>query len=301
MTVFPEWQELGRCAPTALRDARLTLHWAAQLVSAVGTTLLAPAADDTHTNLEWLAGPAVLAGQLTVAAPRCRAALRPGNLTVCVLDEDGKVASERWLDGLTFSQGMVWLEQEIAAFTQRPLSKPLKRRALELPDHPVAHGRAFAISDPSAFAELGHWYANADAVLRAMRGRFPEASPVRCWPHHFDIATLLTLPAGTGDALRTIGIGLSPGDSSYDEPYWYVTPWPSPAASELPPLRDGEWHRSGWCGAVLTGSMLTSGASDSQACRVFTFLRSAADICRGLLEQPPETPSRTKETADEAG
>lgn len=286
MTVFPEWQALGSCAPTGLRNARLLLHWAAQLVSAVGSTLLAPADDDSHTNLEWLATPALLAGRLTADPPRCRAALRPADLTLYVLDEAGAAVSERPLDGLTFSQGMVWLEQEIAAFTQRPLVKPLQRRELDLPDHPVAHGKPFALTDSSALAELGRWYADADAVLRATSAQVPDASPVRCWPHHFDMATLVTLPARAGrDTLRTIGIGLSPGDSSYGEPYWYVTPWPSPADAQLPPLTDGEWHRSGWCGAVLTGSALvTSGAPRFQACRTYTFLHSAIDICRGLLE-----------------
>src|SRR5512135_1422448 len=81
------WLHVGERAPTELVDARLQLHWAAQLVSAVGTTLLPAAADDSHTNLEWLAEPALLAGQLTADTPRCRAALRPADLRLYVLDE----------------------------------------------------------------------------------------------------------------------------------------------------------------------------------------------------------------------
>jgi len=63
------WLHVGERAPTDLVDARLQLHWAVQLVSAVGTTFLAAAADDSHTNLEWLAEPALLAGCLTADTP----------------------------------------------------------------------------------------------------------------------------------------------------------------------------------------------------------------------------------------
>src|SRR5438094_351605 len=87
------WLQVGERASTDLVDARLQLHWAAQVVSAVGTTLLPAAADDSHTNLEWLAEPALLAGRLTAAAPRCRAALRPADLRLYVLNErDASIA-----------------------------------------------------------------------------------------------------------------------------------------------------------------------------------------------------------------
>lgn len=282
-----DWKRLGDCPPTALEDARLQLHWAAQLVSAVGTTLLPAASDDSHTNLEWLAEPGLLAGRLTPAAPRCRAALRPSDLSLYVLDDHGTGVVERSLDGLTFSQGMVWLEQEIAAFAERPLPQPLRRRELDLPDHPVAHGAAFSTHDAGGFAELGRWYANADAVLRAVAASTRDASEVRCWPHHFDIATLVTVaPGGDQEQTRTIGIGLSPGDASYAQPYWYVTPWPYPENPQLPTLDGGgEWHRTGWFGAVLTGTTLVAaGSTAAQARRANAFVRSAIEACGTLMD-----------------
>jgi hypothetical protein len=82
-------------------------------------------------------------------------------------------------------------------------------------------------------------------------------SPVRCWPHHFDIATLVSIPGGAPGEVRTIGVGLSPGDGSYAEPYFYVTPWPAPDGPTLPELPAGAaWHRAGWFGAVLTGTAI---------------------------------------------
>jgi len=282
----PGWLQVGERAPTDLVDARLQLHWAAQLVSAVGTTLLPAAADDSHTNLEWLAAPGLLAGRLTADAPRCRAALRVTDLRLYLLNEGGAAIAEHALHGMTVDQGIVWLEQEIAAFWQHPLPKPLRRRQFDLPDHGVGRGGQFCTPDAAAFAELGRWYANADGVLGSLVERTRNASPVRCWPHHFDIATLVTLERGRNSApARTIGIGLSPGDATYAEPYWYVTPWPYPDEPNLPTLDGGgEWHRTGWLGAVLTGSKIVANPSaEGQARLVNAFLGSAVDACRAAL------------------
>ena len=287
MSGSEDWHRLGECAPTALVDARLQVHWAAQLVSAVGTTLLPPAADDSHTNLEWLAVTGLLAGRLTETAPRCRAALSPSDLTLCLLDEHGARRAQRGLHAWTFEQGMNWLSQEIAAFTKRPLPRPLHRRELELPDHAVARGATFSLAEAAAFAELGRWYANADAVLRALADHIVDASPVRCWPHHFDIATLVTVHRGANaEPGATIGIGMSPGDAECPQPYWYVTPWPAPSQRRLTPLDGGGvWHEAGWFGAVLTGTRLVAaGAASEQVAQVDAFLRSAVDACRKILD-----------------
>jgi hypothetical protein len=280
------WLQVGERAPTDLVDARLQLHWAVQLVSAVGTTLLPAAVDDSHTNLEWLAEPGVLASRPTADAPRCRAALRVTDLRLYLLNEDGVASAQHALDGMTLDQGLVWLEQEIAAFWQHPLPKPLRRPQLDLPDHAAGRGAVFRVLDAAAFTEINRWYANGDSVLRGLTERTRGASLVRCWPHHLDLATLVTLEVGRNSApARTIGIGLSPGDAAYAEPYWYVTPWPYPDQPHLPVLDGGgEWHRTGWLGAVLTGSTIAAEPSaEGQARLVHAFLGSAVDACRALL------------------
>jgi len=280
------WLQMVERAPTDFVDARLQLHWAVQLVSAVGTALLPAAADDSHTNLEWLPEPGLLAGRLTADAPRCRAALRVSDLRLYLLNEGGTASAQHALAGMTLDQGLVWLEQEIAAFWQHPLPTPLRRPQLDLPDHAVGHGAVFRVPNAAAFAEIGRWYANGESVLRGLAERTRGASPVRCWPHHFDIATLVTLEGGHNSAsARTIGIGLSPGDATYAEPYWYVTPWPYPDEPLLSALDGGgEWHRTGWLGAVLTGSKIAAEPSaEAQARLVNAFLGSAVDACRALL------------------
>jgi hypothetical protein len=114
----------------------------------------------------------------------------------------------------------------------------------------------------------------AAAFDRGRRGAIEGAGPVRCWPHHFDIATLVRPRAGT---LQTIGIGLSPGDDSYPEPYYYVGPYPTPRARPRP-LSIGSWHTASWWGAALPGSEIVKQmAADEQARLVTGFIDQAIE------------------------
>ena len=90
-----------------------------------------------------------------------------------------------------------------------------------------------------------------------------------------------------GSATKTVGLGLSPGDDAYAEPYWYVAPWPHPDASrELPPLASGgHWHREGFTAAILTGSdFLAGGTAEDQPERLRDFLDAAFSACSRVHE-----------------
>ena len=134
-------------------------------------------------------------------------------------------------------------------------------------------------------SELGRWFADADTMLRRIAAAIDGAEPVRVWPHHCDIASLIALdPELPAEEARTIGFGMTPGDGSYPEPYWYVTPWPYPQHPDLPELAGGgAWHREGWMGAVLTGTRLVAADASTQAGQVSTFLESAIGACRNML------------------
>jgi hypothetical protein len=160
----------------------------------------------------------------------------------------------------------------------------------ELPAHAVAAGAPLPAFPLPGFAELARYFANAEPLLRAITQGRPGAAPVRCWPHHFDLGTLLTHAGVGGDDVSTVGLGLSPGDEGYPEPYFYVTLWPHPRGlpEVLPALPGGgHWHREGWDGAVLPGTRLveTPGARDQEAL-ARDFLVSAVRVARGLLGLP---------------
>jgi hypothetical protein len=278
-----DWETLGAVDPRELTDARLQLHWAAQAAAGVGKQLVPHQPDYGEQSFQWLAGPRVLAQG--VVEGKFRSAVRPYPAALLLLDGDGSILAELPLEGRTLDAAYKWVKTEVERLLGRPFEKPLERPGEDFPAHPVGSGATFATSG-TGFAELGRYYADADRALRAVAGRNPEASPVRCWPHHFDLATLILLDEGADpEKARSIGVGLSPGDGGIPEPYLYVLPWPAPKTGALPNLAGGRWQTEGWVGAVLEASDFAgAGSHGSQAQRVEAFLESAVSGCRRLLE-----------------
>ena len=102
---------------------------------------------------------------------------------------------------------------------------------------------------------------------------------MRCWPHHFDIGTYVQLQAGDSETAKGIGIGMSPGDESYDQPYFYINPWPHMDPSGLPkPPAPGHWHTEGFVGAIATGEEILTLEDVSRG--LHNFVKRAFDIGR---------------------
>jgi hypothetical protein len=137
-----------------------------------------------------------------------------------------------------------------------------------------------------ALSELKNYYANTEPLLQAIIAKTEDATATRIWPHHFDIATLIMLPGMKNGSPLTVGVGLSPGDASYHEPYWYVSPYPYPDAASLPALdSDGFWHTQHWVGAVLHASRLAESVSaEAQQQQVESFLLAALGTSIALLK-----------------
>jgi hypothetical protein len=169
------------------------------------------------------------------------------------------------LHGRTDTETRAWLGETLKAIGLDPaaLDSP---SPYEMPDHTVARGAAYdAAVTNAAPHELAAWFADAHTALTRVREQYTArgltVSPVRCWPHHFDIATLVSLEAGDAEHARSVNAGLSPGDGSYAEPYFYVSPWPYPDLTKLPPLpKLGHWHTQGFLAAVApAGRIVASG------------------------------------------
>jgi len=263
---------------TSLTDARLQLHHAAQFATALGISYLAPQEDDSHTNLGW--NPALGALE-SRAAPGPRGpvsiAVQPADLTLHVMLA-GATAATIPLHGRTIASATGAIRAALGDCGLDGARYTL-RRHFEIPRHALDDGAAFDTARSVAFAELASWYEAASTALEVVARTTPGASEVRTWPHHFDIATLVTVGAG-----RSTGAGMSPGDDSYDEPYFYVNAYPAPTGDRLTAVLDGggHWHTAGWIGAVLPGSRLTSDAT-AQPGQLQAFLSSALASCRALV------------------
>jgi len=280
-----DWQLLGAVSPPALAEGRLLLHHAAQLPAAVARSLTPARPDDGHTSLEWRADARDLAGQ-EVPGPRpWRVALRPEDLSLAVL-AGGVEMARLGLGGRTRAAAFAWIVTA-ARNLGNPTVSPSPAAPYVIPAHAVETGAPFAAPSDGSVAELARWFADGDALLRAVVAGWPGAAPVRLWPHHFDIGSVLPLKERLGHEDPSIGVGLSPGDEGIAEPYLYVTPWPPPAAESLPALpAGGRWHLEGWTGAVLTGSeIVAAGGAEAQAALAERFLRSTVDALRARYQR----------------
>jgi len=267
------WQPLGRPYPTTLADARGQLHHAVQLLASFGKALAAPQEDDSHRSMVWDSDAVAFRSSPSADDAALTVLLTPETFEVHV-DRAGE--RETWaLTGKTLDEAYAWLGESLGVTLERP--------EYEIPVHPVGSGAVFD-PDMAALAELARWYGNAYGVLASVTEANPEASPLRCWPHHFDLATLITLPLADGERTqRTIGAGMSPGDGSYPAPYGYVTPWPYFWEEPRPELSAGQWHLDQWLGAVLTAGHWTSD-DDSAAAVVSRFFAEALGAAAQILQ-----------------
>jgi hypothetical protein len=260
-------------------DARIQLHWAAQLLARFGDAHVEARPDYSHSALTW--NPESRRFRTEPDPSGRRLELDIAGVTY-LLSGPGYASAEFSLRGHTLPEAFDWLESQPGEQGRLLLGEP------DVPAHPVSTGAAFD-PDPGQAAELAGRFHDAHMALTELRTVNPTASPVRCWPHHFDIAVLIPLDSPDvepdPEKARSVGAGMTPGDTTYSDPYWYVTPWPypeSPDLSALPELPSGaNWHTEGWIGAVLIGDAVVRAGADG----VTRYLNSAVDACAAMAGQ----------------
>lgn len=246
----------------ALTDARLAAHHAAALLADFAFTWLPHEPTFAFANLDWRGRTFWTreAGGITLGLelPALRWTLRRGEEELAARNVDATGRPRDWLAEVGRAAG-------------------LPDRAIDGPewDLPAPGGPATA----EDLDQLADWFDLAHTALAEVQMRL-GSSPVRTWPHHFDIATLLALDPGVEpEEARSVGIGLSPGDASISQPYFYVTPWPYPNSKAGPMLPwNGYWHSAGWFGAVLRGADVPDADGANY------FLQLAVDGALGMLD-----------------
>lgn len=280
---------LGVVAPGDLVEARLLAHHAAQWASRAARVSLDATPDDSQTNLGWDGGRfALVSRHIPVDGGTARFGLRLPDLTL-ICQGAGGAMEQLMIDDLTDADAGSWVADRLAALglDASGLKEDLP---YEVPSHAVGGGAAYRVAaQVGGLAELAVWFDLAHAVLGGMAEKYhglkPGPSAVRCWPHHFDIATLIGLDAAGGETARSVGIGMTPGDGAYAQPYFYVTPWPYPDAARLPRLEEPAfWHTEGWVGAVIEGTAVVEiKDAEGQEEMLRGAIGNAVDCCLSIL------------------
>jgi hypothetical protein len=287
----------GEVPPRELAPARVLLHHAVQLVALAGRSLAAPQPDDSHTGLEWQDEPRGLSGPELPGSRPWRVLLTLGRLALepsLEVRTEGEALGRLPLRNRTREEAFSWLVQRArergAAAEQLRAEMPYA-----LPAHPFGAGAPFVEPhDRRWLEELARWFAFGNGRLREVTRGWPRAAPVRVWPHHFDAGSVLPLDAQRDENAASISVGFSPGDEEIAEPYFYVTPWPAPPATEaLPDLpAGGRWHREGWTGAVLSGSeIVDAGFNEGHSALTSAFLGGAVSVLRSRYGRHNPSPA----------
>ena len=284
------WVRLGDPAPETLTDARLQLHWAVQLLAAFGESFLPHKPDASHSSVTWSPERKAFLSGATVDGSALRLGLQPGDFAYRVFGPGPAQSDPFELRGRTLAEATAWVEAELAS-RLGPAAPAIAPTVPDIRAHRVGRGAPFD-AKLADLAEMERWFHDASLLLEAVASAEDGSSPVRCWPHHFDIAVLIDLdagadpPVGPEDA-RSIGIGMTPGDESYSEPYFYVSPWPYPDTADLPKLPPpASWHTDKWVGAVLTAAdLIAAGEEGAQATRAASFARAAIAGSRAMLRR----------------
>jgi len=253
-----------------LAAARVQAHHATQWLARTAYAYVPPQPDDRHGNLGW---DAAFGGLMSHPLPDgAQLGLRVTDLTLALFTTDASAPHDIFpLGGRHDPDACAWLMGHAGMRNLDPsaLDAPLPYMLAEKPD-----GSAYSV-DAEALDALAAWFTNANAALGAVRehivARGLAAPPVCCWPHHFDLDSLVTVAPG-----RTTGIGFEPGDAYYDEPYFYVSVFPAPDAATLPKLPAvGHWHTQNFTAAIATAQKILGAADQGGA--VQEFLRAAVD------------------------
>jgi hypothetical protein len=276
LSTLTPWRPIRGFDRARFAAARLQAHHATQWLARTARAYVPARPDDSHTSLGW---DDAFGGFVSHPLPDgARLGLRFADLSLALIEGDTTSPQDMFpLAGRCDPDACAWLMGHAGMRNLDPgaLDAPLPYMLTERPD-----GGTYAV-DAESLGQLATWFANANRALGAVRGEIAarklDAPLVRCWPHHFDLDTLVTVAPG-----RTTGVGFEPGDDSYDEPYFYVSVYPAPDVGRLPALPPiGHWHTKNFTAAVATATRILQ--TNDQGSEVAAFLRAATDATIAAL------------------
>lgn len=267
-----------------LSSAKNQIHQALQIPAALSRAYHPQDPSDPFGSLLWIPQVEAFASQAMGRDAAFRLLLHPADLNLILQCSDGRTPASFSLHGKTQTEAQDWINEQLSTWSLDVKLDMSQVLPYEIPAFPQAQGAPFEIDNPMTFQEYTRYFGNAYALLQYLLPWEPEMSPVLTWPHHFDMAALITLPGTEGK--KSVGVGFSPGDEVCDDPYFYVQPYPFPSQENLPELPSpASWYTGSWFGAVMRSSNLMHIPNERRAETLVKYLHESIAICRQLLNR----------------
>lgn len=262
-------------------------HHAAQFIALAGRHLIPQQPDDSNTNMQYIPGQGLLAGN--ELSNGLRLALQLTNLKLCFVDNAGIYKNEISLTGKTKQTVFDELKDTLASLGI-DVSNFKNELHYEIPPHKLDKDALFSVDNKLYFQENTFYRHNAEIIINEVAGGFDDVEPVRIWPHHFDTGTFIAVAHNEkGELSKSIGLGWTISDGMVDEPYYYLSFWsekPTEGLKKLSPITAGEWMMPGWNGAVLKNSeILKASSATRQHQLVKSFFNSGIKILMGSFKK----------------
>ncbi len=260
-----DWRPFQKVEIPRIANARAQFHVAIQNVASVGRRFLGESKTDENASLFWIPGLSRMAGHWVKGKITFRSSISFEDFNIYLVDDRVNTISSFQVRGSTHRQIMLWLEEQVGK-----LDLSAAELALKLPyqvkDYPQFNGVPFDLDDEEAINELGKYYHNAFVVLRELKSKLDWDKEIQVWPHHFDLAIRIILKdSGDPETDTLITLGMMPGDSDNDTPYFYVSTWPHVHTSKMNPLNaPGRWIEEDWTGRILPLDELASNETTDQ-------------------------------------
>lgn len=276
------WKSLEKIDIASLNNEMTLHHHAVQFIALAGKYLLPEKQDDSHTNMYWNRA---LNSYVGHELPQFRRiAIRLPDLSLCIFDDKDYIVQALEISGFTRMELYEWMTKALEANCINTENLGLEMH-YEIPDQARYKHASFENPDTEATRFISRMRTNAYDIITELVKNYPDASPVRIWPHHFDTGSLI--PYYDGDKMKAgIGLGLAMPDKMVEEPYFYVNHWMDEPLTDYPKLKNpgkGKWIIHDWKGKVLPVSQLFSLQAEKQSDAVMAYFNDSLTTTQKLL------------------
>jgi len=257
------------------------IHTAIQLISIPPRSYLPQSDGDIYASLIWDARSKSLHSQHFGNLKNIQTSINIKKFELEILVEE-IVFDAIDMDNRTYEYLYDWLKNKLVRLQLDPSQLSTKLPYI-LQEIEISPESKLINYDSASLQEFAKFYQNAYlSFVRFQNENLEKKYKILVWPHHFDMALNIPLdPSGENQ----IGIGLSPGDQYYPEPYFYVllpTGNYAEKTKSVTPIV-GSWHTKKWNGLVLLASEFILETEHLQERIIVDFLKNAYDISKKVL------------------